>query len=122
VLKLGYDFDFMAVTAGVNYAWDYFSETGTGVYWNADVSVPLPFLPFETKALGHLGHQSIEDNARFGAPDYTDWMLGLSATIKGFTVTAAYTDTNISKGECFAGTGLTNTCKARGVLTISKTF
>jgi uncharacterized protein (TIGR02001 family) len=122
VLKLGYDFDFKAVTAGVNYAWDYFSETGTGVYWNADVSVPLPFLPFETKALGHLGHQSIEDNARFGAPDYTDWMLGLSATIKGFTVTAAYTDTNISKGECFAGTGLTNTCKARGVLTISKTF
>lgn len=49
-------------------------------------------------------------------------MLGLSAAIKGFTITAAYTDTNISKGECFAGTGLTNTCKARGVLMISKSF
>jgi len=49
-------------------------------------------------------------------------MLGLSATIKGFTVTAAYVDTDISKGDCFAGTGLTNTCKARGVLTLSKSF
>lgn len=122
VAKVGYDFDVVAITGGVNYAWDYFSETGTGVYWNADVSVPLPFLPYEMKALGHVGHQSIENNARFGAPDYTDWMLGLSATIKGFTVTAAYTDTSISKGECFPGTGLTNTCKARGVLTISKSF
>jgi uncharacterized protein (TIGR02001 family) len=122
VVKLGYDFDFMAITAGVNYAWDYFSETGTGVYWNADVTVPLPFLPLETKALAHIGHQSIEDNARFGAPDYTDWMLGISTTYKGFTLTAAYVDTSINKGECFAGTGLTNTCKARGVLTLSKTF
>jgi uncharacterized protein (TIGR02001 family) len=122
VVKIGYDFDFMAVTAGVNYAWDYFSETGTGVYWNADVTVPLPFLPLETKALAHIGRQTIDDNARFGAPDYTDWMLGLSTTYKGFTLTAAYVDTNISKGECFAGTGLTNTCKARGVLTLSKSF
>lgn len=122
VAKLGYDFDFMAITGGVNYAWDYFSETGQGVYLSADVTVPLPFLPYDMKALGHIGHQSIENNARFGAPDYTDWLLGLSATIKGFTVTAAYTDTNISKGECFPGTGLTNTCKARGVLTVSKTF
>jgi uncharacterized protein (TIGR02001 family) len=122
VAKLGYDFDVLAVTAGVNYSGDYFSETGKGVYWSADVTVPLPFLPYEMKALGHIGHQEIENNARFGAPDYTDWLLGLSATIKGFTFTAAYTDTNISKSECFAGTGLTNTCEARGVLTVSKTF
>jgi uncharacterized protein (TIGR02001 family) len=122
VAKLGYDFDFMAISGGVNYAWDYFSETGKGVYWNADLTVPLPFLPYEMKALAHIGHQDIDDNARFGAPDYTEWMLGLSATIKGFTITAAYTDTDLSKGECFPGSGLTGTCKARGVLTLSKTF
>jgi uncharacterized protein (TIGR02001 family) len=122
VAKVGYDFAFAAVTGGVNYAWDYFSETGEGVYWNADLTVPLPFLPLDMKALGHIGRQTIDNNARFGTPDYTDWLLGLSATYKGFTLTAAYTDTSISKGECFPGTGLTNTCEARGVLTLSKSF
>jgi uncharacterized protein (TIGR02001 family) len=121
-VKLGYDFDFLAISGGVNYTGDYFSETGKGVYYSADVIVPLPFLPLEMKALGHIGHQEIENNARFGAPDYTDWMLGVSATYKGFTLTAAYYDTNIGKSECFPGTGLTNTCEGRGVLTVSKAF
>ena len=120
--KLGYDFEVLAVTAGVNYSGDYFSETGKGVYYSADITVPLPFLPLEMKLLGHVGRQTIENNARFGAPDYTDWLLGLSATYKGFTLTLAYTDTDIGKAECFPGTGLTDTCEARAVAALSKTF
>jgi uncharacterized protein (TIGR02001 family) len=120
--KLGYDFGVAAVTAGINYSGDFFAETGEGVYYSADATVPLPFLPLEMKALGHVGRQTIDNNARFGTPDYTDWLMGLSATIEGFTLTAAYTDTDISKSECFPGSGLTKTCEARAVLTLSKTF
>jgi uncharacterized protein (TIGR02001 family) len=122
VAKLGYDFDFMAITGGINYSGDYFSETGEGVYYSADVTVPLPFLPLDMKVLGHIGRQTIDNNTRFGAPDYTDWLLGVSATYDGFTLTIAYTDTNISKSECFAGTGLNDTCEGRAVATFSKAF
>ncbi len=120
--KLGYDFDVLAITAGVNYSGDFFSETGEGVYYSADVTVPLRFLPLDMKALGHIGRQTIENNARFGTPDYTDWLLGASATYKGFTLTVAYTDTDISKSECFPGSGLTKTCEGRAVATLSKAF
>jgi len=120
--KLGYDFDFVLLTGGVNYSWDYFFETGDSLYVSADASVPLKFLPYDI-ALGlHAGHQSIEDNARFGAPDYYDWSVGISGKVQGFVLAVTYVDTDIKKSECFPGSGLTKTCEGRAVFSISRSF
>lgn len=122
LVKLGHDFGVVAVTGGVNFTGDYFGETGTGVYYNGDITVPLPFLPFGMNAIGHLGHQEIQNNARFGTPDYTDWLIGINGKVEGFVLQLAYTDTDISKGRCFPGTSLDGTCGARVVFSVSRTF
>lgn len=122
VAKLGYDFGVASVTGGINYADDYFSETGESIYLSADVTVPLPFLPFDIAALGHIGHQSIENNGRFGAPDYTDWLVGVSGQVEGFTLTLSYVGTDIDDDECFAGSGLTGTCDSRFTFAVSRSF
>ncbi len=121
-LKLGYDFGFAAVTGSYDYSPDYFFATGSGHWLAADVSAPLPFMPIETALIGHLGHQWIEDNARFGAPDYLEWALGVQAKIEGFALTLSYIDTDIGGDECFAGSGLAKTCESRVVFSVSKTF
>jgi uncharacterized protein (TIGR02001 family) len=120
--KLGYDFGLFSVTGGINYSPDYFFETDEGVYLSGDVAVPLPFLPFDMALTLHGGRQSIENNTRFGAPDYYDWAIGLSGKIQGFTLTLSYVDTDVKKSECFPGSGLTKTCEARAVFAVSKTF
>lgn len=122
VAKLGYDFGLLSVTGGVNYSGDYFFESGESVYVSGDVGVPLPFLPFDMALALHAGHQSIENNARFGAPDYTDWAIGISGKVEGFTLGLQYTDTDIAKAECFPGSGLTKTCEGRVVFSVSRTF
>jgi len=121
-LKLGYDFGFANLVGSYNYSPDYFFESGDGHYFAADLTVPLEFLPYDIALLGHVGHQSIDNNARFGAPDYTDWMLGITGKLEGFTLTLAYVDTDLSRGECFPGTSLAKTCESRVVFSVSKTF
>jgi uncharacterized protein (TIGR02001 family) len=119
--KLGYDFGFLSATAGVNYSNDYFFESGEAVYVSGDVSVPLSFLPFEIGLLGHVGHQWIEENTTFGAPDYLDWLVGISGKVEGFTLSLQYVDTDIGDDECFSG-GLTGTCDERVIFAASRTF
>jgi uncharacterized protein (TIGR02001 family) len=48
--KLGYDFGVLAITAGVNYTGDYFSETGEGVYYR--LSPPPRAPPPPTTPIG----------------------------------------------------------------------
>jgi len=122
--KVGYDFDFVAVAGGLNYSPNYFWKTGDAVWFYGEVSVPLKFIPgpIEFAINGHLGHQSIQRNARFGAPDYWEWLVGIAAKIDGFTFSVSYVDTNLKKSECFAGTGLTRTCGAGVLAALSKTF
>lgn len=120
--KLGYDFGFAALTGGVNYSPDYFFESGDGLYLSADAAVPLKFLPNDIGLAFHVGHQSIDNNARFGAPDYYDWSAGINGKVQGFTLALAYVDTDIKKGECFPGSGLTKTCEGRVIFSVSRSF
>jgi uncharacterized protein (TIGR02001 family) len=122
--KLGYDFGFLTLTGGVNYSPDFFFSTGDAWWKYAEVSIPITFvkLPFDLAINGHIGHQSIQKNSRFGAPDYWEWMIGLAVKIDGFTISASYVDTDIGKSKCFAGTGLQKTCGAGALVSVSKTF
>lgn len=121
--KAGYDFGFVNVTGLVAYSPDYFFETGTGVYVSGDALVPLPFLEkFEPGITLHVGHQSIDDNTKFGTPDYVDWAVGVTGKIDNFVLALQYIDTDIKKSECFAGSGLTKTCEGRVVFSVTRPF
>lgn len=95
--SLGYDFDTFNVGAGIAYSPDYFAETGSAVYVYGDLGVPLPHgVSFAV----HVGHQSIEDNAGWGGPDYIDWSLGVSRDFGPFNIDLSYIDTDMNSAEC----------------------
>lgn len=117
--KVGYDFGFAEASVGLNYSPDFFAASGDAYWLYGDVKVPIPFLPLDAALVGHLGHQWIQRNDRFGTPDYLEWSAGVTATVEGFVLTLSYVDTDLSRGECFAGRDL---CRARAVFTVSRSF
>ncbi len=112
--SLAYDFGAAAVTVGVYYSPDFFASSDKATYYYADLAVPLP-AAFSVNF--HVGHQTIDDNATFGTPDYTDYKVGVSKDIAGFGLALDWVDTDLSKSECFGGSNL---CDSRVVFTVSK--
>ncbi len=111
--SLGYDFGVAAATGTIFYSPDFFAGSGDAVYLSGDVKVPVG----KKVTLGlHVGHQDVEKNAVFVLPDYTDYSASLTVNLAGFDVTAAYIDTNISKGKCADG------CDGTLWLSVSRTF
>ncbi len=101
----GHDWGPLYTGVAVYYSPNYFADSGDGVYVSGDVSVPI----WKSLALNlHAGHQSIERNANFGTPDYADFSVGLSATILGFDTSLAWSDTDMSRTDCFGGTSFCN--------------
>ena len=117
--KLGYDFGFVALSGGLNYSPEFFGKSGDAWYLYGDAKVPIPGAPFDLALIGHLGHQWIEKNDRYGTPDYLDWQAGITATVEGFTLSLVYADTDISKSQCAGGRTI---CGARALFTVSRTF
>ncbi len=120
--SLSHDFGVASADVGVNYSPDYFFESGDGLYVYGDVSIPIATVLEGFSLNGHVGHQSIDDNAQFGTPDYTDWSIGVSKDIGIFTFDVSYIDTDLSDSECFPGTLLNTSCGATGVFTVSSSF
>ena len=116
--KLGasYDFGFAIVSASAFYSPDYSASSNDSLYLMGGVDVPLPFgLALE----GHIGHQWITQEQKFGTPDYLDWHVGIRFNYEGFVFAARYFDTDMSKDECFGGL---DWCGARFVASVSRTF
>lgn len=72
----------------------------------------------------HIGHQKIKNYSQL---DYTDWKLGVSYDLNGWSLSAAYIDTNANKGFYYTcETGNAASCKKLGegtiVLSVGKTF
>lgn len=111
--SLGYDFGPAAISGGINYSPEYFGDSGDAIYLATGVDVPLP----EGFGLGfHLGHQSIDNNANFGTPDYLDWSISVSKSFEGLDFSLAYIDTDLSESEC------NDVCDTKVVGTVSKSF
>ncbi len=118
-VALGYaPYEIVKLGARYHYSPDFFAESGDGHYLIGTVSI-APDLPLNVTFSGALGHQWIEDNTVFGAPDYTDWSIGVTAEIEGFAVSATYVDTDLDDDDCFGGL---DWCGARGVVAISRKF
>lgn len=86
-----------------------------------DVSAAYP-LSEKLTLIAHIGHQKVSN---YGQLDYTDWKLGLNYDLNGWTLGAAYIDTNANKGFYNAtnGTGdVKKLAESTVVVSVSKTF
>ena len=97
---------------------------GAGNYVEGGVDVTLPF---EVTGSGRVGYQWIQNNPRFGTPDYLWYSVGVSREIyAGFTGTLAWYGTNIDKKECVPVAGRADggqrICEGRVLFTLSKIF
>jgi uncharacterized protein (TIGR02001 family) len=117
------DIDYLEVYAGLSYkifalkyyySDDFSFDSGNAGYLDAALNVPLPN---DFGVVLHVGHQSIDDNAAFGVPDYTDYKIGINKKLAGFTFDLSYTDTDIDEDDCAGGLDV---CDGRAIFTISR--
>lgn len=107
---------FAGATLGFAYSPDYFYESDTGVYVYVDYGVDLG----ENFGLSlHYGNQSIDNNAQWGTPDYSDYSIGLSTSAADLDFSLTWYDTDLSDMECFGGSDL---CSSRVVLAVGKSL
>lgn len=116
-LALGLSRAFSGVSTGAKVAFspDYFAASGSATYLSGSLGFAVPSAP--VSLLGTLGHQSIEENAAFGTPDYTDWSAGASLSAAGVSIGITYVDTDLAKTDCFAGADL---CAPRVVFSVAR--
>ncbi len=96
------------------YSPEFFAETGEAVYVTGTTSIPTPVE--NLKFAGSVGYQWIDDNEKYGAPDYADWSAGLNYTYNKVTLGLKYTDTSVSDERC------NNLCDARVMGSLSVNF
>jgi uncharacterized protein (TIGR02001 family) len=117
IAKASYTMGQVKLLGTAAYSPDFYFESGAAFYLEggADISLPAEFT-----LSGRFGHQWIDRNARYGAPDYSTWSVSASReVVAGIVLSAGYYDTDLSKAECFAGTKL---CDARAMVTLSRAF
>lgn len=103
----------------VMYSPNFFNETGNGLYSELGLSAPVGSFTLGAT----FGRQNIDRNAKFGTPDYNNWSLYASTTVAGIGLKLAYTDTDLSGGECFGGgSPFGDWCDSRAVFSISKSM
>lgn len=119
------NYDFTEVYGGLSYKWFSVSYAHSGDYFGGSdgadyFSVAADFELDGGWGVGaSAGHQSVKDNATWGTPDWSDWKAYVSKDVGGFGVELAYTDTNLSKTECFGGS---DWCDGQLILSVSKSF
>lgn len=122
-LQLIYGFvddDYFLLLAQYSYAPDFFASSGNAQYLLAGTRWEQPILSMKFDTEATTGYQWIEDNAAYGTDDYRDWRVALSLTIDDkITSAVAYTDTDLGKSQCFAGT---NQCEPRGTVSVGASF
>lgn len=101
-------------TGSLNYSPDYFRSSGDAVY--AAFGADAPIMDTGFKVAGHAGYQWIDDETKFGAPDYADWSVGVSYDLYGFDLGLKYTDTNIADRFC------RDNCDATAIFSVSRSF
>lgn len=113
--------DLVSVNATYAFSPNFFADTGLGNYVEGGVSVtpPLPFKGFDLSIDGAVGYQWIESNSKAGVEDYLNWTVGATVTVKSVDFTIAYTDTDLSRSDCFSNTNL---CDGRVIFAVGAAF
>lgn len=114
---LSFEADGFSGSFSVSYSPDYFGESDASFYYNLGLDIPLT----DAVALGlHAGYQTVDDNAAWGTPDYTDWSVSLSKSMGGLDWSIAYVGTDLDGAECFGGPD--DLCAATAVLTVGRSM
>jgi uncharacterized protein (TIGR02001 family) len=116
-LRGSYQLDPLRLVGQVSYSPNFNFESGNAWYFEGGFDLTLDF---GFTAAVRAGYQMIEDNARFGAPDYGVFSFGVSREI-AFGVIGGLTlsHTTLSRGDCFGGL---NICGTRFVASASRPF
>jgi uncharacterized protein (TIGR02001 family) len=109
----------LSLSGNYYYSPEYSGKTGQAHYLEAVLGWQRPMGPVVLGLQATTGHQWIEDNTLAGVKDRQDWSIGATLTIEKITLGVTYTDTNLSKQECFGGTNL---CDPRAVFSLSTAF
>lgn len=105
---------------------DFFGTSGQAFHLQGGVDYATGI--WDVTVAGRVGHQWIERNAVFAAPDYAWWSIGLSRpfeipNVGAVTATVAYYQSSISTGRCFpSATGGQDVCGARAYGSLSIAF
>ena len=110
--------DYIALGANVFYTPSYLNTGAAGTYYSGTVKVTAPanMLPngLGAYASGELGRQELgttnNDLFVYGGipvdlPSYTTWNAGIGLTYKVFTLDLRYSDSDLSKENCYLITG-----------------
>ena len=94
-------FSFHDFTIGLNYSDDYYGETDTFFYYHANYSFSLG----ENWGLNvHVGYNDLEKNGGFlgtREASYTDYSVGLTWSVVGVDLVAAYVGTTLDEEDVF---------------------
>ncbi len=112
---IGYSWNIISVTAGINYSPEFFALSDGATYSTFDGEVDLGH---NLSVIGHWGHQEVDNNATYTHPDYNDWSLGAAYSTNGFDFKLLYVDTDIEDSSC----GVTDACDSGAVFSISRSF
>ena len=112
-VALGYDFGWASFAGSLNFSSDFFADSGEAYYPKFSTVIPLRY---GFTADGYFARQYVEENARFGLPDYNTWGLGLGYNYKGLDFKVQYVDTSVHKSVC------PKNCDAAVLFSVSKTL
>lgn len=105
-------FDPFTINTEVAYAPNYANIGARAFHISAGVSLDMPklsWLPADWYVLGEVGRVQFGTvSAELGGyklPDYTHWTLGLGFTKEPFTLEFNFSDTTLSREDCFLQTG-----------------
>ncbi len=112
--NLGYDFGKVQLGLSFYYSPEFFAESGKAYYPRLSLTIPLN----KSFSLdGWVGRQWIENNSKYGVPDYTDYEIGLTYKIDSFAIKTSYVDTNLNSKQC-----LNDLCAKEVLISVSKSF
>ena len=113
-----YDFGVASLMGSIYGSPEFVGETGGAIYYNATVTVPLPFLPLNAALSGWGGYQTFLDDTKKLSKDYWDYSAGISFTWQGFTADFRWIGTSLPGGSFWTE----DTHNGQYVFTLTKAF
>jgi uncharacterized protein (TIGR02001 family) len=106
--------DFGSITGNIWWSSDFVNTGAEELYLSIvpKVNIPVASMPnLGFYISGEVGKQWVKKtDSGFNPPDYWTWNVGGGVTYKAMTVDVRYTDTNLSKNECYAFAGARSWC------------
>lgn len=115
-VAVGYDFGVAQTALAVFVTPEYQYESGFGTYVSADVTIPVGK---KFSVFLHGGRQWIDDEVRYGFPDYWDYSIGVGVSAVGLDWKLAFIGTDLDENDTPAGSGAHREAL---VFTVSKAF